>query len=186
MTFEGKATPDIQNGGFEDYPVPPNDFQFFPSGLWGWETDAPSGKVEIWGSGFLGMQSREGIRFSELNTYSLYQDIWGVGNGQPWSVEFSHRARVGTDIVDVKVEDLVTGTNLFSQSYTTNEGAWADYSGYFVGTGNPVRLSFTPFPTSGSNSGGTYIDWIRFQPSIPAPGSVFVLGLGVLFNRRRR
>jgi hypothetical protein len=186
MGFKARANPDVQNGGFEDYSVAQNDFDFFRSGLWGWETNAPSGKIEIWGSGFLGIESREGIRFSELNTYSLYQDISGVGNGQLWNLEFSHRARVGTDIVNVNVKDLLTGSNLLSRSYSTAMGSWRDYSESLVGTGNPLRLSFTPFPTWGSNSGGNYIDSVRFQSIVPSPASVVILGLGILINRRRR
>lgn len=186
MGFQAQANPDIQNGGFEDYPVSPNDFDFFRGGMWGWYTDAPSGYVEVWGSGFLGVEAREGIRFSELNTYSLSHDISGIGNGQLWNFGFSHRARVGTDIVNVEIEDLVTGTSLFWQAYTTRTGSWKDYEGSFVGTGNPLRLSFTPFPTTGSNSGGNYIDWVRFQETVPSPASLLILGFGFLINRRRR
>lgn len=176
------------NWGFEEYPVDPGTFDFFETNpYFGWQTDFPNGKIEIWGSGFMGIDSHEGIRFTELNTYSIYRDLSTIPANVPFDISFAHRARVNSDLVKLTVIDLVNGNHILSQDFEVTDDFWLIHQAHIAAHSGNLRITFTPIPTQGSNSGGNYIDSVSFKYPVPAPASMLLLFAGAyMFVRPRR
>jgi hypothetical protein len=102
----------IVNGGFEAPTVPTgnNWFQTPGGGAVGWQTDDPSGQVEIWGPN-MGVTPFQGSQFAEINANAidtLYQDVPTVpGTWLFWRL--AHRARDVTPGLDVDTMEVVAG-----------------------------------------------------------------------------
>ena len=108
-------------------------------------------------------------------TYTLSFDY---GNN-PWSTS---TASALITILVGGLTDFVTHT-----TSTTSDINWTPFSVTFVGTGNPMTLSF--LTTVGSNSGGVLLDNISVTATpLPAALPLFAGGLGImgLIGRRRR
>jgi len=193
--LETKAEETLTNGGFEEYPVKPDDFDFFiesPLG-WGWQTGSPSGLVEIWGSGFLGVPAYEGIRFHELNRWELYTDLGFFSRGDSLHWSFAHRSAVATDILTMKITDLgmddpLDNRVIFEGEFSSTPDLWKLYSGNIaIGADSNLRISFQPQLTGGSNSVGNFIDSVgAWRYPVPSPSVVSLLLLSGAFCRRRR
>jgi hypothetical protein len=70
-----------------------------------------SGVIELWTTGYLGVASRDGKQFSELNAYNnsaLYQTVC-INNGETIQWALSHRGRSGVDKMTFVLSDTVAG-----------------------------------------------------------------------------
>lgn len=175
-----------QTLGFEEYPVPPGHFDFFyenPYGI-GWQTTSPSSKLEIWGSGFMGIDAYEGVRFTELNTYSIYHDLLLPHEAR--SVSFAHRARVNADYVNLSVIDLAWMNVIATGDFLSFGDEWRVHELLLEENSGNLRVQFTPIPTGGSNSGGNHIDWVRLQNYVPSSASITILAAFILLSGRKR
>ena len=155
------------NGDFEDFDQGILDqFEngkdwrgFDPSKLGNWETEDPNRNVELWKSGFLGVDAVSGDYFMELNSNgknSIYQDIKVVpGTTIEWSV--SHRGRNGEDTAAVRIgsRESESITNM-----TTGKDGWKEYSGsYTVPEGQTtLRIYIDSVDSKGSNTVGNLLD----------------------------
>jgi hypothetical protein len=187
----------IQNGGFEEYSVTENSYNVFREEEQGWQTNLQSGIIKIWGSGFQGIPSFEGYAFAQLGgniSSDLFQDLY-IPAGQQLSWHFAHRARVDSEIVNMKIIDLgiddaIGGNNdtvLHDRNFTSFD-FWSVYSGALIeSSGNAMRIHFTPIlGGSLNNSTGNFIDYVYFGPNVPEPSSFVLLALSCLVQRKNR
>jgi len=105
------STAALVNGGFETPGADPDTFQLYDASLVPpWQTTDVAGQIEIWGDTFNGVPAAEGGAFAELNANSagtLYQDVVTTpGQTMHWSLV--HRAREGTDVMQVLIGDAAT------------------------------------------------------------------------------
>ena len=133
----------------------------------GWSTTAANGAIEIWDSGFLGVDAADGDYFAEINANSnaqLFQEFT-VMPGSMITYSISHRGRAGVDVANVLIGP--PGSQVVHQTLTTDNTGWVTYSGtYTVPAGvTTIRMGFESVSTaSGNNSVGNFID--DFQISI--------------------
>jgi hypothetical protein len=175
------STDTLGNGGFESPPVSPDTFTLFPAAsVPPWQTTDSAGQIEIWGTGFLGVPAGAGNAFAELNANSagtLYQDVVTTpGATMSWSL--LHRARQGTDVMQVLIGDAnvadvngATGWNFVSPDLTDDTGAWGSHGAdYVVPAGQTcTRFAFRAVSAgSGDDSVGNFLDAVGFTVSIPA------------------
>lgn len=127
-----------------------------------WETTATDNKIEVWGDGFLGVNSADGNHFIELNANqvaSLYQDVVTIpGTTLVWSV--SHRGRTGTDTASLSVGGLNSDLDI-QETMTTGNDGWVTYTQeYVVPEGQTVtRFSLDSVDSASSNQSiGNLID----------------------------
>lgn len=173
----------------------------------GWETSASDNKIEIWTSGFLGVTAYEGNQFIELNATqvsTVFQDVSGIAAGLEVGFEFAHRARVGTDIMNLTITDLgednIFGggndTILFTNNYSATTAAWVKNTNAgeapIITLGNNLRFAYSAVSTgSGSPTVGNFIDGASFgvgvgpEPDpptdVPEPASILgLLAIGAL------
>lgn len=176
------ATTALGNGGFETPGTDPETFQLFDATLVPpWRTTDVAGQIEIWGDLFEGVPAAEGGSFAELNANSagtLYQDvITAPGQTMHWSLV--HRARVGTDVMQVLIGDAnsadpnsTTGWDFTSPDLSDDTTAWGSHSGdYTVPAGQTcTRFAFRAVSSgAGADSFGNFLDAVGF--SIAAPPS---------------
>jgi hypothetical protein len=174
----------LANGGFETPPVTPGTFTLFPAAaVPPWQTTDVLNEVEIWGTGFGGVPAAEGNAFAELNANTagtLYQDVVTTpGATMSWTLQ--HRAREGTDVMQVLIGDAnvadvngATGWDYISPSLTDDTSAWGAHGADFVVPAGQVctRFAFRAVSTgSGSPSVGNFLDAVGFTVTIPAPPS---------------
>lgn len=178
------STTSLQNGGFETPVVLPNTFTFFPAAsVPPWQTTDTLGDIEIWGTGFNGVPAAQGNAFAELNANSagtLYQDVvTNPGDTLTWTLD--HRARVGTDTMEVLIGNAFTvdvNSNAGWDYITPPPGlvddttAWGTHTGTYVVPAGQVctRLAFRAVSTgSGSISVGNFLDAVDFSVTGPTP-----------------
>ncbi|MBD0779140.1 T9SS type B sorting domain-containing protein [Maribacter sp. ANRC-HE7] len=160
----------ILNESFED----PNVSSFSilnESSVPGWFTTATDKKIEIWKSGFLGVNSYDGNQHAELNANNygaLYQNLCLTpGTEMSWSVR--HRGRAGTDVMQLRIgADLASAT--VQETMTTDNTAWVEYSGTYtvpVGQTNTVFIFEAVSTANGSISVGNFIDDIKINILVP-------------------
>ena len=102
------STDSVGDGGFETPTVTVGGFQQLPQALVPpWQTTDGAGLIEIWSDGFNGVPAAEGVQFAELNATTagtLYQDVVSTpGATMSWTL--LHRAREGTDVMQVLIGD---------------------------------------------------------------------------------
>lgn len=156
----------------------------------GWRTTAPDEAIEVWKSGFNGVNTsagtgpaQGGTYFAEINANvvaSLYQDVTFNVAAQA-DYFFMHRARQGSDTMRFTITDFGTdntfgtGDDVEIVSFavtnnTTNEAGesngWRPYFGNNVFTsipGRTYRVALSAISTgSGSPSVGNFIDSVSF------------------------
>jgi hypothetical protein len=174
------ATTALANGGFETPGTDPETFQLFDASLVPpWQTTDVAGQIEIWGDLFNDVPAAEGGSFAELNANSagtLYQDVITTpGQTMHWSLV--HRARAGTDVMQVLIGDAntadpssATGWDFTSPDLSDDTSAWGSHSGdYTVPAGQTcTRFAFRAVSSgAGDDSFGNFLDAVGF--SIPAP-----------------
>ncbi len=95
----------ICNGSFEN-PLVVSAPHFVDSNLMPcWRTTAANGQMELWNSGYNGVQSFSGNQFLEMNAFSfciIYQDFI-VQPNTILQIGFAHRGRAGVDSVNVSI-----------------------------------------------------------------------------------
>jgi hypothetical protein len=93
----------ICNGNFE-YPNVAPSVGLIPASQTGcWQTTAPDTLIELWSSGFFGVNSFSGNQHLELNAFyvsTVYQDFY-VASYTPLEINFAHRGRAGIDTMSV-------------------------------------------------------------------------------------
>ncbi|MEM7796887.1 MAG: PEP-CTERM sorting domain-containing protein [Cyanobacteria bacterium P01_C01_bin.118] len=192
----------LANYNFEDanasYPGL-GGFKFVnPSQVSGWQTT--DSVIEIWGDGFLGVDAGEGNYFAEINAHnygSLFQEVSDIDAGQQMAFSFMHRARSGTDVMNLAITDLgldnVFGTNddtvLFAKDYSATTAQWelntSENEASIMTLGNTMRFAYTAVSTgSGSKSVGNFLDAANFglaseitpdAADVPEPASILAL-----------
>ena len=133
-----------------------------------WNTSASDDSIELWRSGFSGVDSFDGDQHAELNANiagGLYQDLVTTPNTTAlW--QFAHRGRSGVDTAEVLIGP--PGGPLVSQgTFSTGTNDWDIKSGeYIIPPGQPItRFEFRAVSTaSGSASVGNFIDAVRIVP----------------------
>lgn len=137
----------------------------------GWYSTATDKKIEIWESGFYGVNSYDGNQHAELNanTYgALYQNLCLTpGTQMSWSVR--HRGRTGTDVMQLRIgADLASAT--VQETMSTDNTGWVLYSGTYtvpVGQTNTVFIFEAVSTADGSISVGNFIDDIKINILVP-------------------
>jgi N-acetylneuraminic acid mutarotase len=134
----------IQNGGFETTAqTPTGSLKLLVSDVPGWFTSNPTGRIEIWKSGFLGFPAQAGAQLSEMDGFSLEQSLTTVpGATLTWS--FYHRGRQGTDTValDIGKPGQLTRINTFATANT----AWVKYQGTYLVPAGQTTTRFALIP----------------------------------------
>ncbi len=150
------------NGGAEDPVINQNWTLVHEDNVPGWLTTSTDGKIELWTTGFLGVQAQEGIQFMELNATqvaALYQELClEPGSTVQWSVW--HRGRQGVDVAEVKIGATVE-TAEYLQTMTDGKDAWGYYSGNYTvpeGQETTVFVFESVSAAGGNNSVGNFID----------------------------
>ena len=100
----------LENGSFEE-PLLASGYNLFDaSSVPGWDTTSSDNKIEVWVSGFQGVDAYSGRQFAELNATensALFQDVSGIAAGSIVGYEFAHRARgAGLDTMSLTITGL--------------------------------------------------------------------------------
>lgn len=139
----------------------PTGYQFNEDDIPGWQTTATDGLIEVWESGFLGVDSQSGDYFVELNATQasqIYREI-DVFPGTTFMWSIWHRGRSGVDVADVLIGP--SGMQTVQATMSTGTAGWVNYTGtYTAPTGvTTVRIGFEAVSTSGGNpSSGNLLD----------------------------
>ena len=160
----------IVNESFEDPDI--SGFAILnESSVPGWYSTATDKKIEIWESGFSGVNSYDGNQHVELNANSygaLYQNLCLTpGTEMSWSVR--HRGRAGTDVMQLRIgADIASAT--VQETMTTDNTAWVLYSGTYtvpLGQTNTVFIFEAVSTANGSISVGNFIDDVKINILVP-------------------
>ncbi|MGG0257163.1 Ig-like domain-containing protein [Bacillus toyonensis] len=147
----------------------------------GWKTTDPTGEIEVWKTGFMGIDSAQGKQHAELNAHNpgmLYQDV-KTTPGQKIYWGLSHRGRDGVDTMRLRIgaaseNPLETPT---VQQISDNNKQWARYEGiYIVPEGQTMtRFGFEAVSSASDvKSAGNFLDniFLGTEPCITAKNSV--------------
>lgn len=141
-------------------------FHFDPDDVPGWQT-TPDAVIEIWDSGFRGVESQDGDYHAELNgptPAQLFQEF-SVSPGETIEYSIWHRGRHGVDEADILIGP--PGMQTVQQTISTDNTAWVQYTGtYIVPAGvSTVRIGFESVSTAtGGPTAGNFLD--NFEVSI--------------------
>lgn len=196
LSFSAKA--DLVDGSFES--ADPWSYAYFQGGIdTVWKTTAPDNLIEIWNGPNMGVPAYHGINFAELNANyasTLYQDVNGLGDYESINWKFAHRGRYGSDTMRLTITDLGwdqtygggNDTVLFQGIFTDDNTEWGLHTGTITSIGNLTRFAFESVSAVGGDTQGNFIDGCEFGTNvvIPAPGTIALLGIGVLFTKRKR
>lgn len=139
----------------------PTGYQFNQDDVPGWQTTATDGLIEVWESGFLGVDSQEGDYFVELNATQasqIYREI-DVFPGTTFMWSIWHRGRSGVDVADVLIGP--SGMPTVQATMSTGTAGWVNYTGTYTAPPGvtTVRIGFEAVSTSGGNpSSGNLLD----------------------------
>lgn len=130
-----------------------------------WNTTASDGLMEVWGSGYNGVNSYSGIQFVELNATqaaTMYQDFFVANPNTNLKIGFAHRARTNqgmTDTVQVSIGP-VGGPYVVLGNYGDGPSAWGYYNvNYITPAPGNYRIRFTPkYFSYGNIAIGNFLD----------------------------
>jgi hypothetical protein len=178
----------IVNGGFE-LPGITSGWSYGSDPSGGWQGD----NIEVWASGYLGVDSYEGNQHGELNAHAYDGTAWSIYQSfdtvlsEMYDISFAYRARRNSsEAFRVTLEDS-SGTILDRLVDDHVTGQWSSFADSFQGTGNDMTLTFTSvIPTAGTV--GNFLDAVEVthvpEPSTMALFAVGIVGLG--FGARQR
>jgi len=158
-----RAVPQVANGGFEDFALPPATFQYVPNGqpFVGWTFTGGAG-ISRNGSGFQGANDNaaEGHQIGFLQGSSISQTIAGFEIGASYSVHWLEQTRTnGGGSNDLAVQ--IDGNTVAASHIVSNPDWVAMNSIDFVATSTSHLLSFvTTNPLGGDRT--TFIDDVFF------------------------
>ena len=171
------------NGGFERPAIPAKSYRQLPeSDVPGWETTASDKKIEIWSTGFGGVDAPVGDQFAELNATQpseLFQTV-ETTPGQKLTWSLLHRARAAGATGDTMSVNIGAAASPPNATYTftdTLSDGWVRHTGEYTVPAGQVRtrFGFESGPTaSGSRSVGNFLDDIYPQLAAIAPRTVYV------------
>ena len=159
-------TSTLQNGGFESPLLPAKSYKFVPAATAGlaWKNLAES-VVELWSTGFGGVQSSEGNQFAEINANkagTLYQDLPTVpGTTMRWHLK--HRGRSGVDTMRVMIGAPTGALGQSGANISTGKTAWQQYTGTYTVPAGQTTTRFA-FQAVTAGSVGNFLDDIVFTP----------------------
>lgn len=180
----------IVNGGFENPDVAAGSWQYFSSAdVDGWNGD----NIEIWND-LNGVTAYEGDQFAELNahpysgnTFGIYQSFATTAD-QMYNLSFAYRARQSNDET-FNVSISAPNTNGAYMNWLMDDhvvGEWKVFSTTFVALSELTTLTFS---TTNASTIGNFLDAVDVSVPVPEPGTLGLLGLGVLglgMARRRQ
>ena len=142
----GTTTEIVTNGGFESTTPKPTGFlKLLQSAVPGWLTNNPSGRIEVWKTGFLGIPSQSGAQLIELDGFSLEQNLTTTpGAVLSWS--FYHRGRQGTDTVALEIGP--PGKLVRINTFVTTNTAWVKYEGKYTLPAGQTQTRFALIPVA--------------------------------------
>ena len=115
------------NGGFEVETVPDSRFAWLLAPGWS-STAANLNEIELWHTGYRGVDSNEGVQHAELNSRkadSIFQTVEVVdGSTYMWSID--HRARRDVDVLEVIINGISQG------QFSADVDEWVTHSGYYT------------------------------------------------------
>lgn len=155
----------ILNGGFET-PVINRSWSYVDvDEVYGWSTTTHHNIIEIWTSGFQGIEAYEGNQFAELNAKNAASN-YQVISTQPGDIlywSFAHRGRASTTVPDVMQVEIGPegGAYNYSATMSDTKSAWGFYEGtYTVPAGQTeTRFALAAVSTATGNiSVGNFVD----------------------------
>ena len=189
----------ITNGGFEAPEISDGTWEHEPNiYVPGWE----GSNVEIWRN-LQGRNAYEGEQFAELNshpdsspydTFTLFQSF-NTDVGQWYDFSFAYKARnndqesfwfeVGSAFDPSQESSTDDSQGWLIDDHTT--GGWSIFEGRFQAETDLSQITFLSQSPEGTE--GNFLDDVNVVASVPEPGSLALLGLGLAglgLSRRRQ
>ena len=181
----------LTNGSFESLDFNSNwTYRTIPdTDVAGWTWDSGSA-MEFWNTPFLGVDAVDGSVIAELNAhggygndgYSFYQEFATVA-GQSYDYSFSYRARSDNDEqFHFGITQFLDNNTEIFDSFTYDDhvtGRWSLAQGSFIALGSTSQIGFWSDDAIGDTV-GNLLDDVVVTTSVPEPGSLALLGLGLL------
>lgn len=126
--------------------------------------------IEVWGSGFNGVNASQGTNFVELNAFvssMIYQNMY-LTTGDIITYSFMHRARSRTAEQAAMVIEDQNQVNIATVRATTTPASmtnWSNYQGTYTfnGASGVYRVGFRALVDGGAPGLGNFLDDIRIS-----------------------
>ncbi|WP_341901091.1 gliding motility-associated C-terminal domain-containing protein [Fluviicola taffensis] len=175
-TVSAQVCSAICNSGFDGIQLlTPNTMGLFTqNNVPCWKTTATDSIIEIWGTGFNGVNSYSGNQFVELNgtmLSTLYQDFIAAP-GSTATISFAHRGRAGTDVMSLSIGP-VGGPYTLVGTFSAGNTAWVYHSVSYTFPNNAntnYSLRFNSVSAAGGDPAiGNFLDAVTVtlaQPTV--------------------